>query len=137
VIETPYPILINAAGNTVQFEPTCQGQGVASLNMFSDLLMYLVIKSNSHINNDEKNPGFIHLSENDGGLVLSFRTLREIFLMRDMFLESVEKAGLIGFPGMDFDGMKIIAYPSDMGPGLIYWGATAAVVRTETELGKH
>ena len=58
--------------------------------------------------------------------------MREIFLLRDMFWEVLEKAGLIGLPGLVFDDVEVITYPNDLGPGLITWGANAAVSRTDS-----
>jgi len=134
---TTHPILINSEGEAHQFEPTSVTQGIASLNVFADLLMYLAIESNKGINNDECNSRFIHVSESDGGLVLSFTTMRVLFLMRDMFWEQVEKVALLGTPGMDFDGMQVIAYPSNRGPGLVTWGTAAAVSRLIDDGNRH
>jgi hypothetical protein len=134
---TTHPVLINAEGKVVQFEPTSVAQGIASMNVFSDLLMYFVIESNNRINNDEANPAFAFVSERDGGLVISFTTMREIFLLRDMFWEAIEKADLLGRPGIDFDGLEIIGYPSAMGPGLVTWGPAASVRRMQPETQMH
>lgn len=128
----PHPVLINAEGQAVQFTPTSVTQGIASLNVFADLLMYLIIELNGQIGSDEGRPTFIHVSQKSGGLVISFRMMREIFLLRDMFWEVLEKAGLIGLPGLVFDDVEVITYPNDLGPGLITWGANAAVSRTDS-----
>lgn len=132
-----HPTIVNSEGQAIPFKPTSTSQGIAPLNVFSDMLIYVVTESNNRIDNDERNPAFWHMSEKGGGLVLSFTTMRDLFLMRDMFIERVDKFNLWGSNGIDFDGMNVIGYPNAHGPGLVTWGAAAAVTRVGAGLTKH
>lgn len=123
--------------SATQDEPEYFVQGIGPLNLFSDLLICTVMELNSHIGNDKRHANFVHVSELSGKLVLSFATMQQLFLMRDMFLEALEMEGLIGAPGFFFDDIAVIAYPSINGPGFLTWGPAAAVVRAGTTQALH
>ncbi len=125
----PFPVTQDSSANAVQSEPTYFVQGIGSLNYFSGILLSLVIKLNHCAGNDERHSGFMAVTEMDGGLVLSFGVIQQLFLMRDMFLEALEMEGLNGGVGLDFDDLAVIAYPSAVGPGFVTWGPNAAVAQ--------
>lgn len=104
-------------------------QGIRPLNLISNLLICNVMELNSRVENNERAADFVHLSEIDGGLVLSFSTMQQLFLMRDMFEEDLEMEYLDDQHGMDFEDMKVLAYPSALRPGLVTWGSVAKVTR--------
>ena len=115
--------------NSTHDEPEYWVQGVGPLNLFSELLICMVMELNSHIGNNERAADFVHVKEVDGGLVLSFSTMQQLFLMRDMFEEAIEMEDLDDRLGMDFEDMNVLAYPSALGPGFITWGSAAKVTR--------
>lgn len=117
--------------NAAQDEPEYWVQGVGPLNIFSDLLICMVMELNSHIGNDERAADFVHVSEVDGGLVLSFSSMHQLFSMRDVFRDGISMRGIDDDLEKNlevaFDGMGVIAFPSATGPGFITWGPAAAV----------
>lgn len=123
--------------SATQDEPDYFVQSIGPLNLFSDLLMCTAMELNSHIGNDERHADFVHVSELAGELVLSFATMQQLFLMRDMFLEALEMEGLIGALGFFFDDMAVIACPSINVRGFITWGPAAAVARAGTTQALH
>jgi hypothetical protein len=86
---------------------------------------------NCLVGNDERAADFVHVSEVDGGLVLSLSYMGQLFSLKDEFREAIAMRGIEGDLGEDlevaFDGMGVIAFPSETGPGFITWGPAAAV----------
>lgn len=126
---TPCCAKCDCGFNATQDEPEYWVQGIRPLNLISDLLICNVMELNSRVGNNERAADFVHLSEIDGGLVLSFSTMQQLFLMRDMFEEDLEMEYLDDQHGMDFEDMKVLAYPSALRPGLVTWGSVAKVTR--------
>lgn len=133
----PLPVTQDFYVDAAQEAPTCTVQGIASLNYFSFILMSLVIALNDFIGNDERHPEFTSVTEMNGGLVLSFGTMQQLFLMRDMFLDALVVEGLIGEPGLEFNDFSVIAYLNAKGPGFVTWGRAAAVERVEASRALH
>ena len=108
-------------------DPHYSVQGVRPLNPFSDMLLCMVIELNGRIGNNELAADFLHVSQADGELMVSFSSMRQLLSMRFEFLEfaflrEIEDEAVIAFEAMD-----VIAYPSATGPGFITWGVAAAV----------
>lgn len=82
--------------SSAQDEPEYWVQGVGPLNLFSHLLICVVMELNSHIGNDEKAADFVRVSHVEGELVLSFSSMRQLFSMRGEFLELVSMRGIEG-----------------------------------------
>lgn len=114
--------------NAIQHKPEYWVQGIGPLNLFSDLVLCTVMELNSQIGNNIESADFVHVSEIDGELMLSFSSMQQLFSMRDVFRDLVALRGLEGTREMHFDGMEVIAYPSSAGTGfIITWGPAAAV----------
>ena len=134
---TPSPGTQDIYVDAAQGVPTYIVQGIGSLNNFSGILLSLVIKLNHCAGNDERHPGFTAVTEMDGGLVLSFGIIQQLFLLRDMFCEAVEMTNLNGEHGLDFDSMVVVEYPSSMGPGFVRWEQAAVVVLAAADRALH
>ena len=125
---TPYRPKCDYRFNAAQDEPKYLVQNIGPLNLFSDLLLCTVMELNSQIGNNIKSSDFVHVSEVDGELMLSFSSMQQLFSMRDAFLDMVAMRGLKGTREIHFDGMEVIAYPSTTEAGfIITWGPAAAV----------
>lgn len=125
---TPYQVNFDCRFDVAQDEPTYWVQNIGPLNIFSDLLLCTVMELNSQIGNNSESAEFVHVSEIDGELMLSFSSMQQLFSMRDVFRDLVALRGLEGTREIHFDGMEVIAYPSSTGTGfIITWGPAAAV----------
>lgn len=118
----------DCGSSAAEDEPEYWVQNIGPLNLFSDLLLCTVMELNSQIGNNIESADFVHVSEVDGELMLSFSSMQQLFSMRDVFLDLVAMRGLEGNRAINFDGMEVIAYPSATGTGfIITWGPAAAV----------
>ena len=113
--------------NRNQYEPHYSVQGAWPLNPFSDMLLCMVIELNGRIGNNEMAADFLHVSQADGELVVSFSSMRQLLSMRFEFLEFAFLRGIEGEAVIAFEAMDVIAYPNATGPGFITWGVAAAV----------
>lgn len=109
------------------YGPHYSVQGVRPSNPFSDMLLWMVMELNGRIGNNEIAADFLHVSQTDGELVVSFSSMRQLLSMRFEFLEFAFLRGIEGEAVIAFEAMDVIAYPNANGPGFITWGAAAAV----------